>query len=170
MEGPVLQSNQCSQRVQQGNDRGTDAFHKQICTTVFLDDISILSRNQEEHLEHLRLVFQRLQEAGFKVKLKKCHLLAPEVKFLGHVISHEGVKADPEKLTSVAQWEQPKDRIQLQQFLGLLNYFRRFVPNLSRATAPLYHLTKKQVSFVWDAACIQSFNAIKVACTCIPRP
>ena len=130
---------------------------------LYLDDICVVSRTPAEHLEHLEQVLQKLHEHGLYLKLAKCHFFQEEIKYLGHVISREGVRADPDKISALQQWEYPKSALGMQQFLGLANYFRRFVPNFSRIAAPLYRLTKKQVPYSYDQACLTAFTMLKEA-------
>ena len=89
---------------------------------VYLDDLIIPGKTFLEHLAHLREVFQRLREAGLKLKPNKCNLCLKEVEFLGHVISVEGVWTDPGKTEKVATWPVPTSKREVQQFLGLANY------------------------------------------------
>ena len=138
------------------------------CCLVYLDDIAILGRTEAEHLHNLELVFQRLQQAGLKLKLPKCHFMAREIKFLGHILSPKGVHPDPDKLKAVADWQAPQSKLQVLQFLGLVNYFRRFIPNLSTTAGPLYSLTKKTEPFEWTDPCQVAFDKIKRSLTSPP--
>ncbi|XP_028805311.1 uncharacterized protein LOC114760211 [Neltuma alba] len=94
---------------------------------VFIDDILIYSQNEEEHREHLRIVLQVLREHKLYAKLSKCEFWLKEVKFLGHVVSAEGVAVDPTKVDAVLKWEQPKSVTEVRSFLGLAGYYRRVV-------------------------------------------
>nr|KYP39787.1 Retrovirus-related Pol polyprotein from transposon 17.6 [Cajanus cajan] len=94
---------------------------------VFIDDILVYSRSMEEHREHLRIVLQVLKEKQFFAKLSKCEFWLSEVKFLGHVISAQGIAVDPTKVEAVLRWECPKSVTEVRGFLGLVGYYRRFI-------------------------------------------
>lgn len=94
---------------------------------VFLDDILVYSSSWAEHLEHLRLVFETLHQAQFFAKLSKCSFGQNSIQYLGHIISDSGVATDPEKTVVMEQWPIPKTATELQGFLGLTGYYRKFV-------------------------------------------
>ena len=135
---------------------------------VYLDDVLVASKRYEEHLKHLREVFERLHKANLKLKPKKCCFLRPEVHFLGHVISREGIRPDPMKTEKVRNYPQPVDMTGLRRFLGLASYYRRFVPGFATVAAPLHKLTKKNVVFEWSAECEKSFVCLKELLTTPP--
>jgi len=108
---------------------------------VFIDDILIYSRTQEEHAEHLRLVLSVLREKQLYAKLSKCEFWMDEVQFLGYVISAEGITVDPTKVEVVVKWESPKSTTKIRSFVGLAGYYRRFVEGFSKIMAPLTQLT-----------------------------
>lgn len=135
---------------------------------VYLDDILVFSKNQEEHLEHLRKVFDILRKNKLYAKLTKCHFAKEELEYLGHVVGKDGIKVDPRKIETVAKWARPKDVSQLRSFLGLCNYFRRFIQGYSTLVAPLTHLTRKDVKFTWTDQCEESFEGVKYALTHAP--
>ena len=129
--------------------------------TVFLDDILIFSESTAEHELHVKRVLQRLQEAGLQASLKKCEFSVTKTKFLGFIISTEGIATDPEKVAVVLSWERPTTVKGVQSFLGFCNFYRRFIHGYSRIARPLTQLTKKEVRFEWMKACTQAFEELK---------
>ena len=113
---------------------------------VYLDDILIFSKSPEDHPAHLREVLRRLADAQFYCKLNKCEFLKPELTFLGHVVSKEGIKPDPNKVKAIVEWPAPKTVQALRQFLGFAMYVARHLPNFQAIAAPLYDLLKGNVS------------------------
>src|SRR4051812_33730491 len=99
---------------------------------VFIDDILIYSKSEEEHTEHLRVVLELLKEKKLYAKLSKCELWLSEVRFLGHVISKDGIVVDPTKVEAVSQWEAPKSVFEIRSFLGLAGYYRKFIEGFSK--------------------------------------
>jgi hypothetical protein len=138
-------------------------FHEYIgdFVLIYLDDVLTLSRTPEEHLVHLRKVFEKFRSHHMQVKLSKCKFLQKEIKYLGHILSAEGVRPDPAKIQTLRDWEFPSTSPGVMQFLGLANYFRKFIPNFSRVAAPLYDLTKQKAHFSQGRGALQSFEAIK---------
>ena len=128
---------------------------------IYLDDIIIFSKTFEQHMERLRLVLQRIRDAGLKIKPEKCQFLQPEVAFLGHVVSKDGVRPNPDNLMKIKQWSQPKSVTQVRQFIGLASYYRRHVKDFSKIVAPMVQLTKKGENFIWSEECEEAFSKIK---------
>jgi hypothetical protein len=112
---------------------------------AYLDDIAIFSKSFSDHLQHLEEIFSRLRAAQLKLKPKKCQLLVNELHYLGHVISARGIATDPAKTEAVRSWPLPSDVGQLRGFLGLCNYYAKFVKNYAEIAAPLHSLTKKSI-------------------------
>jgi hypothetical protein len=133
------------------------------CVLVYMDDILIFSRTKAEHLKHIEAVFKVLQAESLSAKLKKCQFFRPEVAFLGHIISAEGIKPDPDKILAVQEWPAPKTQTELRGFLGLTNYFRRFIRGYSHIAAPLLNLTKKDAgnSVLLTSECLAAFTQLK---------
>ena len=128
---------------------------------IYIDDIIIFSSSFEEHLNRLCLVFSRLREAGLKLKPSKCHFARNSVAFLGFVVSSEGILPDLSKLDAVRSFPKPSCVKDVRSFLGLCNYYRRFVHGFAKIASPLNHLTRKQVDFVWSPECEKAFQELK---------
>ena len=107
---------------------------------IYLDDILVFGRTAEEHCERLRLVLQRIREAGLKLSPEKCHLFQREVEYLGHIISTEGIRTSSEKMKKVKDWPSPTSVDELRSFLGLSGYYRRFIKEYAHIVAPLEKL------------------------------
>jgi hypothetical protein len=135
---------------------------------VYLDDILIYSKTPEEHEKHLALVLARLEENKFYAQLHKCHFALPEVEFLGHMVSEKGIKVDPRKVKIVQEWPVPKNVSEVRSFLGLANYFRRFVHAYSTIARPLHALTAKDASWQWTSECQSAFQLLKDKLTAAP--
>ena len=103
---------------------------------VFLDDILIYSKTEEEHAEHLRLVLETLQEHRLYAKLSKCEFWLREVAFLGHIVSAGGISVDPEKIQAILDWLSPTNVFEIRSFLGLAGYYRKFVEGFSSIAKP----------------------------------
>ncbi|KAL0810732.1 hypothetical protein ABMA28_010054 [Loxostege sticticalis] len=128
---------------------------------VFLDDVIIGGKTRFEHLEALQLVLQKLKESGLKIKLSKCVFLAKEVSYLGYVVSREGIKADPSKIEAIQKIQKPRNVSELRSFLGLVNFFSKFIHNLGPRLVPLYNLLRKGVEWSWNKECERTFIEIK---------
>ena len=137
---------------------------------VYLDDIMIYSNTPEEHAEHIETVLKILQDNKFYAKREKCSFNLPEVKFLGHIVGRNGLKVDPKKVEVVKDWPTPKDVTQVRQFLGLTNYFRKFIQDYSALASPLMDLTKKGIEFrtSWTPVHDEAFLQLKAALTSAP--
>ena len=128
---------------------------------VYLDDVIIVGKTFKEHLKNLREVFNRLRSAGLKLKPSKCDFCCKQVEFLGHSVSEDGVRTDPTKTEKVAQWPVPKTKREVQQFLGLANYYRRFVKDFAAVAKPLHRLTEKNCKFTWANDCQTAFEELR---------
>jgi hypothetical protein len=120
---------------------------------VFIDDILVYSKNEDEHTEHLHIVLQRLRDHRLYAKLSKCDFWLREIKFLGHTISQDGISVDPEKVQEAMDWKPPTTVWQIRSFLGLAGYYRRFIPDFSRIAKPMTKLLKKGVKYEWSQKC-----------------
>ena len=135
---------------------------------VYLDDVIVVGSTFEEHLFRLREVFQRFRDAGLKLKPNKCSFCQEEVHFLGHIVSATGIRADPRKTNLVENWPVPTSTKEVQKFLGLANYYRRFVPNFATKAKPLHRLTEKTAKFKWSVQCQEAFIELKQCLTTAP--
>ena len=135
---------------------------------VFLDDILIFSKSEEEHRTHVRAVLQRLLENKLFVKAEKCEFHKQTVEFLGHILERGVVKADPKKVQTVLDWERPADRTQLRRFLGFANYYRKFIRNFSQIASPLNALTSTKNPYVWTPQAEEAFLELKSRFTSAP--
>jgi len=135
---------------------------------VYLDDIIVFSSSIAEHTRRLKLIFNRLREAGLKIKPKKCKLLQTSVTYLGFTFSAHGVQPDNCKADAVKSWPTPKSLSDVRSFLGFASYYRRFVPSFSAIATPLNQLTQKDVPFHWDEKCHAAFSELK-SCLISPR-
>ena len=135
---------------------------------VYLDDVVIFSRSIKEHMEHLKQVFDRFRQHNLKLKPRKCELCRTKVKYLGHVVSAEGVATDPSLVEKVKDWPTPRTVRQVRSFLGLCNYYRSYVPSYGTLVEPMIRLTDKGAKFEWTPACQQAFETLKVKLTTAP--
>ena len=130
---------------------------------TYLDDIIIFSQDELQHLEHLEIVFSHLWEAGLKMKRSKCDFFKSEIHYLGHLISPEEISPLPNKLDSIRHMPVPNSAKEIKQFLGLIGYYRKFVPRFADISRPLTTLMKKDAKFEWTSACQKSFELLKEA-------
>ena len=129
---------------------------------IYLDDIIIFSHSFTEHLQHLRNTFSALRQAHLQVKLSKCTFASPTVHYLGHVVSASGVTPDPRKTEAVSQYPVPTNIKELKQFLGLTNYYRKFIYNYAHIAEPLNkQLRGHKKHFQWSSSCQQAFDNLK---------
>ena len=135
---------------------------------AYIDDLIIFSRWFDEHLLHLEQVFKRLREADVKLKPSKCHFVKAQVEHLGHIVSADGVRPNPAKITAVKDFPVPKSVKDLRAFLGLCNYYRRFVKGCAQIASPLNKLTGKHATFSWSSECQTAFETLKQALISAP--
>ena len=129
---------------------------------VYIDDILVFSKNEEEHLEHLRQVMGKLREHAYHVRLAKCEFLRSEVEFLGHKLSAMGLATAEEKVKALNSWQAPlKSAKQVRQFLGLALWYRSFIPHLATIAMPLFKLTSGRTTFCWTDAATQAMDTLK---------
>jgi hypothetical protein len=135
---------------------------------VFIDDILIFSKNEEDHDEHLRVVLQKLRENQLYAKLSKCEFWLKEVSFLGHIISEGRISVDPSKIIDVLSWRTPQNVSDIRSFLGLAGYYRRFIEGFSKISKPMMELLVKGNTFEWTSRHETSFQELKKKLTTTP--
>ena len=128
---------------------------------IYLDDIIIFGKDFDEHISRLKSVLERITLSGLKLRPDKCHLFKEEVTFLGHVVSKNGILPNPDNVTKLVNWGTPQNVTEVRAFLGLANYYRRFIRSHSEVARPLTQLTKKDHLFVWTSECEKSFPKVK---------
>jgi hypothetical protein len=147
-----------------------DIFHDlvDVCVVVYLDDILIFSDDESKHEEHVKTVLQRLRDSHLHIKPEKCSFHTDSVEYLGMIISPKGFAMDPSKISVILDWPAPRSVKELQSFLGFVNFYRRFIDNYLGITKVLTRLTRKDVAWVWDSACQDAFELLKIAFTTAP--
>ena len=135
---------------------------------IYVDDIIVFSSSFEQHLQHLDAIFERMRTYGLRLKPSKCQFAVEKVHYLGHIFSKEGVETDPAKTEAIQSFPTPRRDKDVRSFLGVCNYYRKFVPNFSKIVSPLNYLLKKDVKFTWDDACEKAFSQMKKALTSSP--
>ena len=135
---------------------------------VFVDDIVIFSDTFQQHLDNLKLVFDRFRAANLKLKPKKCEFGKRKIQFLGHLVSEEGVEPLPDTCKAVQNFPRPTNVKQVRSFLGLSGFYRKYIEHYSKIATPLTNLTKKNVPFQWDELCQTVFELLKSALSSPP--
>ena len=135
-----------------------DAF-----VVVYLDDIVVYSQTLNKHEMHLKKVFQRLKEHKLYVKLEKCEFAREQITFLGHKIGEGQIRMDERKVQVVIDWPAPTKVTELRSFLGLANYYRRFIKGYSKIVSSLINFLKKDRAWDWDIVCQMAFESLKQA-------
>ncbi|GJW05463.1 putative reverse transcriptase domain-containing protein [Tanacetum coccineum] len=128
---------------------------------VFIDDILIYSKSEEEHEVHLKTILDLLKKEKLYAKFSKCEFWLKEVQFLGHVVNCDGIHVDPSKVESVKNWKIPESSTEIRSFLGLAGYYRRFIENFSKIAKPLTLLTQKNKAYVWGDKQDEAFRILK---------
>lgn len=128
---------------------------------IYLDDIIVFSNTFDEHLIHLRDVLNRLRTVGLKLQAKKCTFGSKQVKYLGHIVSADGIATDHDKVQIIRDYKIPAKVSEVRSFLGLVGYYRKFIKDFSKIAEPLTNLTRKDVPFVWTEDCKQAFELLK---------
>ena len=138
---------------------------------IYLDDIIIFSKTPEEHIKRLKGVFEKLAQAGLKLKPRKCELFKTKIAYLGHIVSAKGIETDPKKISAISQWPIPKTVTDVRSFLGFTNHYRRFIHQYAQIARPLHELTagenanKKRKQINWTDDCNDAFLKLKKICS-----
>ena len=128
---------------------------------IYLDDITIHSKTFDEHIEHIKIVFRALKKANLKVNSTKCTWCAKSIKILGHIVSKDNVAMDPAKIQAIKERLPPNNIKQVQQYLGICNYYRRFIKDFSKIARPLFQLLTKESKWNWTPECQDTFEQLK---------
>lgn len=136
--------------------------------SCFIDDIVVYSKTFEEHIMHLQTVFDRLRQHKLKLKMQKCHFVQAETEYLGFIITNKGIKPNPEKVQAIRNLQPPVNVRQTRGFLGMINFYRRYVPNFSEIARPIIDLTKKYSRFKWTDECQRAFDFLKESLGAVP--
>ena len=136
--------------------------------SAYLDDILVFSPSLEEHLRHLKIVILRLVDVGLKLKPSKCRFAQKELEYLGHVVSRDGLKTNPQLVEAVRSFPVPQTVQDTRRFLGLSSYYRKFIPKFSKIARPLHYLTHKDARFEWSLECDKAFEELKQKLTTAP--
>src|SRR5690349_5737755 len=135
---------------------------------IYLDDILIFSPNLESHTKHVHQVLGRLLENRLYAKLEKCAFDQSSIEFLGYIVSDQGIAMSPSKVEAITTWPTPSSATALLSFLGLANFYRRFIHNYSKIAHPLFGLSKPSTTFNWTEEAQQVFNLLKTAISSAP--
>lgn len=136
---------------------------------VYIDDLLIFSKDRESHYAHLEKVLSRLRDHELYVSPKKCEFMKTEIDFLGLVIGRNGIRVDDRKVEILRTWPRPNSLTDLRSFLGLLQFFRRFIPDFAKVASPLTNLLKKDKGLrFWNESCDEAFETLKTAITNAP--
>ena len=127
-----------------------------------MDDITVYSKTEEEHLKHLRKVFEKCRRFGLSLNPKKTVFGLQEGKLLGHIISKKGIRIDPQRVEGIIQITHPRNIKELQSFIGKINFLRRFIPNLAEHLRNMTNMLKKGVGVKWTVGAKQSFESVKL--------
>ena len=135
---------------------------------VFIEDILIYSKNEQEHEEHLKIVLQVLREQQLYTKFSKCDLFKDKIHYLGHVVSKDGISVNPDKVKAMMKWLVPKNVYDMRSFMGITGYYRKFIEGFSNISYPVTSLKNKARKFEWTKKCEEIFNKVKHLLTTAP--
>jgi hypothetical protein len=130
---------------------------------VYIDDIIVFSDSWEKHVSHIKLVIEALRKANLRINVDKSKFGTRSIRFLGHIVSYETISMDPIKIRGIVEFATPVCQQDVQRFLGMSNYYRKFIKNFSKLAAPLHELTSPYTNFVWEDKHKNSFENLKKA-------
>ena len=130
-------------------------------TIAYLDDIIIFSKIKEEHLQHMEIIFQRLRKVELKLKWSKCNFMKLNIEYVSHLISENSIEPMLDKLFAIKEMPAPRSPKEIKQFLGLVGYYRKFIPQFSDVAKPLTRLTRHDTLFQWCTKCEFAFQSLK---------
>lgn len=145
-------------------------LRKYINTTciVYLDDVLIFSKDQKKHLKDVNDILNEFKSYGLTLSEKKCRFNQTQIKYLGYIVSKEGVSVDKKEVEAIRNYPRPKSPKEVQRFIGLINFYRKFIKGCSSICQPLYSLIRKDTEFIWNNKCDESFNELKRRLLCTP--
>ena len=135
---------------------------------VYIDDVVVIGKTEEEALENLRVVLLKFKEANLKLKPSKCFLFQEECTFLGHTVNADGTTCERKKVEAVQNWPEPRNVKEVRSFLGTCSYYRKYIPHFADVAAPLTNLTRKSEKFIWSPKCQEAFENLKMLLTTAP--
>lgn len=138
---------------------------KEKCCMIYIDDVVIYSKDEQEHFKHIQQVFHCLSKADLTLNMKKCNFIQKSLKFFGHLVSGDGIRTDPDKVSAIRLFPTPQSLKEVQRFLGLAGWYHRFIPNFSEKAAPLHALKQKNTTWIWSEQCQQSLDLLKMDLT-----
>ncbi|GFX47340.1 retrovirus-related Pol polyprotein from transposon 297 [Trichonephila clavipes] len=138
------------------------------CERVYMDDVIITSRSFHEHIDHLNQVFALLRDAGLTLNKDKCQFTRDKLKYLGLIISKEGIETDNSKYKAITKMKPPKNNKEVSKFLGMANWYQKFIPHYADICEPLYRLKKRGAKFNWSTEAQDAFDKVKRALTETP--
>ena len=146
----------------------TQAFEGCEGARIMFDDILIFANSVDEHNRCLEKILSRCRDVGIKLNVDKCQFYMSEVKYIGHIISKEGMKPDPDKISDITNMPTPRSKKDVQRLLGMITYLSKYIPNLSTITQPLRQLLHKRTEFIWTFEQNKAFDQIKQTLTSAP--
>ena len=135
---------------------------------AYIDDTLIFSETLEQHMKHIQMVSEKLEQHNLKLKLKKCQFMREEIKYSGFVFGKKGIKPDLDKVEAIRSITAPTTVREVRSFMGMCSYYPRFIPEFSQIAEPIIALTKKYARFQWSQDCQKAFEHLKESLTVVP--